>query len=56
MTALLQRHDLAILCDESRPNFVRDVRSGRMPSLRLVEKVQTYIHEHEVPEHEGASS
>jgi len=41
----------------SDPNFVRDVRLGRMPSLRLVEKVQTYIHQHEAaPEREGAAS
>lgn len=38
------------------PNFVRDVRSGRIPSLRLVEKVQTYIHERSFRESEGAAS
>jgi hypothetical protein len=27
----------------SDPNFVSDLREGRMPSIRLVEKVQIYI-------------
>lgn len=31
------------------PSFVHDVRAGRMPSLRLVEKVQTFIRDWQDP-------
>lgn len=36
----------ASVCD---PNFVRDLRDGRMPGLRLVEKVDTFIRERSQP-------
>lgn len=28
------------------PNFVKDLRDGRAPSLRLVERVHEFIHKH----------
>jgi hypothetical protein len=28
------------------PNFVGDLRKGRMPNLRLVDRVQEYIRQH----------
>lgn len=34
------------LASVNDPNFVFDVREGRSPSLRLVEKVQRYIADH----------
>lgn len=37
------------------PNFVFDVREGRSPSLRLVEKVQTYMAENPPPPRRAAS-
>jgi hypothetical protein len=30
------------------PNFVADLRAGRMPNLGLVERVHTFIKSHEV--------
>lgn len=29
------------------PNLVKDLRQGRMPSLRLVERVSTFIEKHD---------
>lgn len=36
------------------PNFVRDLRSGREPKRRLVEKVETYMRAAPVSAAEGA--
>lgn len=36
------------------PNFVADLRGGRMPGLRLVEKAQTYMATGAEPERQSA--
>lgn len=38
------------------PNFVADVRNGRMPSLRTVEKVDEFIRSQEEPAEQPAGA